>query len=166
MEQIAAAADVAKGTLYNHFPVKEALLAYLFRQEIAAGMQHLHGTLQSQKTFVERMRFLLRESARWNESRRAYMPHYLRFRTLDVGVPAGSDRLQRHTSGSQGMLEALFRTGQDSGEVRKDLSPSKLASLFEFMCFGAVVVWLGEPDGDLNERFQFGLEVLLHGAAS
>ena len=32
MEQIAAQAGVSKGTLYNHFPVKEALLAHYFHQ--------------------------------------------------------------------------------------------------------------------------------------
>src|SRR3546814_16988657 len=38
MEQIAAEADVAKATLYNYFPVKEALIAHRFREDIAAGM--------------------------------------------------------------------------------------------------------------------------------
>src|SRR5581483_1881072 len=33
MEQIAAEADVAKGTLYNHFPTKEALLRVAARAE-------------------------------------------------------------------------------------------------------------------------------------
>ena len=37
MERIAVEADVAKATLYKYFPVKEALLAHQFRQEIAAG---------------------------------------------------------------------------------------------------------------------------------
>jgi AcrR family transcriptional regulator len=41
MEQVAAAADISKGTLYKYFPVKEALLAHQFQQEIALGMTPL-----------------------------------------------------------------------------------------------------------------------------
>lgn len=38
MEQIADAADVAKATLYNYFPVKEALIGHRFREDTATGM--------------------------------------------------------------------------------------------------------------------------------
>ncbi|MFS2050031.1 helix-turn-helix domain-containing protein, partial [Variovorax sp. CT11-76] len=36
MEQIALRADVAKGTLYNHFATKEAVLAHWIHLELAA----------------------------------------------------------------------------------------------------------------------------------
>src|SRR5215472_2456473 len=74
MEQIAQAADVAKGTLYNHFPVKEALVAHQFRREIATGMEALGSALGKQPKFAARMRYLLHASAEWNKSRRAYLP--------------------------------------------------------------------------------------------
>src|SRR3546814_20841401 len=38
MEQIAAEADVAKATLYNYFPVTEALLAHRFREDTPAAI--------------------------------------------------------------------------------------------------------------------------------
>ena len=68
MEQIAAEADVAKGTLYNYFPVKEALLAHQFREEIAAGMIGLEPMLVQQRDFRARMEGLLKASAHWNAS--------------------------------------------------------------------------------------------------
>src|SRR5262245_49676620 len=79
MEQIAAEADVAKATLYNHFPVKEALLAHRFREDVAAGMTERMAALAAHKTFDGRMRYLLRESAAWHSERKAYLPHYLHF---------------------------------------------------------------------------------------
>ncbi len=39
MEQIAAAADVARGTLYNHFPFKEAVLAYWIHGQLAKDLR-------------------------------------------------------------------------------------------------------------------------------
>lgn len=165
MEQIAAEADVAKGTLYNYFPVKEALLAHQFREEIAAGMSGLQPMLAQQRGFQTRMESLLKASARWNESRRPYLPQYLRYRMMEIGVPQAAVSPRQH-SGVHRILEALFRAAQKQGELRTDLAPTELAWLFDFMCMGAVMVWLGITQDDLEQRFLTALEVLLHGVAA
>lgn len=162
MEQIASAADVAKGTLYNHFPVKEALLAYQFRQEIASGMAALSATSGKTQGFRQRMTRLLKASAQWNRSRRPYLASYLRYRMAEIGTaPANADQ----RSGAYAILETLFRSGQEEGAVRTDLKAGELAWLFEFMTTGAVIVWLNQPKDDLERRFLFALAVLLDGAA-
>jgi AcrR family transcriptional regulator len=166
MEQIAAQADVAKGTLYNYFPVKEALLAHHFRQEIAAGMTVLASTLSRQPDFRARMTALLQASARWNRSRRPYMARYLRYRLSEIGAAPRPDA-DGQRSGVHSILEALFHSGQQRGELRTDLSPCDLAWLFEFMTAGAVIVWLRQPeDDDLEARMLFALDVLLDGACA
>jgi len=165
MEQIAVAADVAKGTLYNHFPLKEALLAHQFRQEIAAGMVNLRGALERQAGFAARVRFLLRASAEWNESRRAYLPYYLRFRWALV-ERGDREAAEAYRSGTLRILEALFRDGQASGEVRRDVRAGDVALMFEFMLSGAVTMWLGHPGDDLKQAFESSLDVLLEGVAS
>lgn len=106
MEQIAATADVAKATLYQYFPVKEALLAHHFQQEIAAGMEEMWPVLERQPTFAARMQHLLHASAEWNKERRAYLPHYVRFQmiTADYGLkepdprhrPSGAHQISAH----------------------------------------------------------------------
>ena len=40
-----AEADVAKATLYKYFPVKEAIIAHCFREEIATGMAERAGSI-------------------------------------------------------------------------------------------------------------------------
>jgi len=165
MEQVAAAADVAKGTLYNHFSLKEALLAHQFRQEISTGMASLRGTLDRQLDFAARMRFLLRASAQWNESRRVYLPHYLRFRWAVLG-PGDREAAEEVSSGTFRILEALFREAQVGGEVRQDVRARDMAWMFEFMLLGAVTVWLGHPGDDLKQKFESALDVLLDGLAS
>jgi AcrR family transcriptional regulator len=164
MEQIAAEADVAKGTLYNYFPVKEALLAHRFRYEIAAGMAALHGALARQRSFAGRLRYLLHASAQWNTSRRVYLPHYLRFRS-PLGTQTGR-AAQRYGSGTYHILEGMFQDGQAAGEVRADLAPAMLAATFESMLHGAVLLWLAHPDTDLKRHFDVALELLLHGVAA
>lgn len=163
MEQIAAEADVAKGTLYNYFPVKEALLAYQFRTEIATGMAALQPALVQHASFGVRMEHLIKASAYWNSSRRKYLPHYLRFRLSEIGVASSPDRA--HRSGTHDILKQLFSDGQKQGQVRTDIAPTELAWLFEFMCVGAVMVWLGRPEDSLERHFSLALEVLLSGVA-
>jgi len=165
MEQIAVAADVAKGTLYNHFPLKEGLLAHQFRQEIASGMVSLRDALERQPGFAARMRFLLRACAEWNESRRAYLPYYLRFRWALV-ERGDRDATEEHRSGTFHILEALFREGQASGEVRQDVRARDIAWMFEFMLLGAVTVWLSRPGEDLKQGFESSLGVLLEGVTT
>lgn len=165
MEQVAEQADVAKGTLYNHFPVKEALLAHQFRHEIAAGMVALKDTLTQQPSFRAQMTTLLRASAQWNRSRRAYLAPYLRYRMAEIGSTPRTDA-GSHRSGVNSILEALFCSGQEQGQLRADVSPRELAWLFEFMTTGAVIVWLSEPEAELDTRLLFALDVLLDGVAA
>lgn len=163
MEQIAAAADVAKGTLYNYFAVKEALLAYQFQREIEAGMSDLAAEMRRKRSFASRLRFLLNASAAWNMSRHAYLPYYLRFRLMEVEPAVRRAADHQHESGTRHILEKLFRAGQQEGALRMDLDPGELAQTFEFMCLGAVVAWLHQPETDLTRRFEFIQDVLLNG---
>jgi AcrR family transcriptional regulator len=166
MEQIAAKADVAKATLYNHFPVKEALIAHRFREEIAEGMLAIAAELTAQKTFASRMRFLLRASAEWHTKKRAYLPHYLRFLN-DVATyghqqpDAGS-----YDSGSRRILAEMFRAARKTGEISSRFSPEQLAWSFEYLLLSAVTAWLCQPSTDLAQGFLSSFDLLLDGIAS
>lgn len=166
MEQIAAATDVAKGTLYNYYPVKEALLAHQFRHEIAVGMAAIGGQLARQPDFATRMRLLLKASARWNQSRRQYLPHYLRFRMAEIGPDAYRAAGDPNASGSAAALEQLIHDGQRRGELRTEHDAAQLARLLEFMLLGAVTGWLHTPRRSLAREFELALDVLLRGIAA
>ena len=165
MEQIAAEADVAKATLYSYFPMKEALIAHRFREEIVGGVGALEGQLSAHKTFASRMRLLLRESAAWHVSKRAYMPHYLRY-INNRANPNGSKPDASTASGATwNILAEMLRTAQRDGEVSKSVPAEKLAWSFEFLLYGAVSAWLMHPDADLAEEFLGVFELLLNGVA-
>lgn len=165
MEQIAAEADVAKATLYNYFPMKEALVAYRFNEEIIQGMQTLAGELQAQATFAARMRLLLRASAVWHVSKRAYMPHYLRY--INNRSTTGDIKPDTTTASSTSwmVLAGLFREAQQNGEVGLTMTAEKLAWSFEFLLYGAVTAWLMHPDTDLGEEFLLVFDLLMKGVA-
>jgi AcrR family transcriptional regulator len=168
MEQIAEEADVAKATLYNYFPVKEALIAHRFREDIAMGMAERATVLAAYSSFDARMRYLLRESAAWHAARKAYLPHYLRFLTSQACYASESSGEGAHDSGTLQILTLMFQAAQQSGEVATVQTAEQIAWSFQYLLFGAVTGWLNDP-GDkkksLAERFLAAFDLTLHGVA-
>lgn len=166
MERIAEEADVARATLYKHFPVKEALVAYQFRKEIHDGMTALEPQMRRRSGFASRMKLLLSASAKWTKSRRTYVPYYIRFRWITARLGQQQPTEDPYSSGTFRILEALFREGQTAGQVRSDLPAARLAVTFETMISGAVMLWLNHPEMDLEQQYALELEVLLNGVAT
>ncbi|TFW17159.1 TetR/AcrR family transcriptional regulator [Massilia arenosa] len=156
MEQIALAADVAKGTLYNHFSSKEALLAHHFHRQLAQDAQRLRGDFAAQRGIAAQLRFYLRTSAGWMAGHRGYLPHYLRHRFVNLG--------SGERSGTDDLLLAVFDHACAAGELRADVPPARLMSLFRFMTLSTTMQWLLTPDLDLTTEYERMLDVFLHGA--
>lgn len=166
MEQIAAEADVAKATLYNHFPVKEALIAHRFREDIAAGMSERAAALAAFKDFDSRMRYLLRESAAWHTARKAYLPQYLRYLTGQARHGENRPGDGNADAGGLQILTLMFAAAQASGEVESRQSAVEIAWSFEYLLFGAIVAWLTNPGIDLTTRFLAAFDLAMHGVAT
>jgi AcrR family transcriptional regulator len=166
MEQIADEADVAKATLYNYFPVKEALIAHRFREDIAAGMAERASSLTAHKTFDSRMRYLLRESAAWHAERKVYLPHYLRFLTNRLHANGKPSLEKDQDSDAREILQRMFQTGQAAGEVGTSQTAAQIAWSFEYLLFAAVSAWLADPSKNLTERFLAAFDLAMHGVAT
>ena len=156
MEQIAVASDVAKGTLYNHFPVKEALLAHRFHGELAGDADALRATLASRRGFAAKLSGFLAASARWCESRRAYLPHYVRWRLANFGTGA--------RSGIDRWFEGLVAAGQKSQELRDDLQTAQIAALLQHGYLCALLRWLGDDEIALEDEFDVLVDLFVNGA--
>ena len=129
MEQIAAQADIARGTLYNYFPVKEAILsefmAQAFRQrnpERLLRLRQLPGTR-------DRLTLVLSELIAGIQSEKEIFERYLVYQVRnmvslrrDARVPSGFDQLPVE----------IIRLGQEGGELRRDMPFDLLVALFEF----------------------------------
>jgi AcrR family transcriptional regulator len=163
MEQVAAEADVAKGTLYNHFPVKEALLAHWIHAELASHMVQLAVEVERQTRFAPRIWAVLNASAIWCEAHRVYLPHYLRFRFLDINASA-LGQLGGQSSDVDKLFEAAIDASQRTGELRKDLTAAHLAALFNHLYLGALMRWLTAPGLKLEEEFAAVVGLFVEGA--
>jgi len=165
MERIAATADVAKGTLYNHFPVKEAVLAHSIHLELATHLAMLHHQLETRPGFAEGALHVLDHSAKWCENHPDYLAPYLRFRFLAIGMQPSPSRDSEELSDIADTFDWLIRRGQTSGEIRADLDPKRLAIAFHHLYLGAMLRWLADPRLKLRKEFAAAVELFLHGAA-
>ena len=161
MEQIAAAADVAKGTLYSHFPVKEAVLAHWIHLQLEHNLAHLLPQALADHRFEQGMRRLLDSSAKWHQKHRDFLLPYLRYRFLNVGQP-NNDENDARADLVRAFL-ALIEAGQKSGELRDAQPAARLALFFHFLYLAALMRWLMTPRASLRDEFAAALDVFLQG---
>lgn len=161
MEQIAAAADVAKGTLYNHFPVKEALLRHYMHRQLVKQSPAIQAKLLRTSDTIERMVLLLRYAAAWGERHRRYLPHYLRYRLGQQPDDAG----QHEHSGMGEVFTRLLTDAQEAGRLRRDRDIATLIHYFRHLYLAAMMRWLETPNGKLADEFMVMLDLFLNGAA-
>lgn len=161
MEAIAEAADVAKGTLYKHFPVKEALLRHRFHRELAVDIPVLLTELAALPTAAERLRAFLDQSAEWSTRNRDYLGPYLRQRASEMGVPYHLNASTR--SGIETIFTSFIAQGQQSGEFRDDLNIATAAHYLEFLYLSALMRWLSGAEADLRREFDTMLGLFLRG---
>ncbi|MET3420459.1 MULTISPECIES: TetR/AcrR family transcriptional regulator [Variovorax] len=164
MEQIALQADVAKGTLYNHFPTKEAILAHWVHMELAADTQRLGRLIEKPGSFEARLMQLLEASAEWSERYRAYLLDYFRFRFLNIEDELDTARAREGPRDLAGLFALLIEQAQQDGTLRTDLPAGHLASLLHHLYFGALMRWLTQPGLVLGDEFAAIVEIFVSGA--
>lgn len=159
MEQIAQAADVAKGTLYNHFPVKEALLRHQFHRELAEQWPALRQTMAAESNAIARLRLFFWAAADWAQAHQRYLPHYLRHR---LGQAFQTDAAER--SGTEPIFQHLLADAQAAGHIRGDLDVVRLAGYLQFQYLAALMRWLAMPDTRIEDELAAMLDLFLRGA--
>lgn len=160
MEQIAAAADVAKGTLYNHFPVKEALLRHYFHRQFAQQGPALRDKLRRQPDTIKRIAMVLKHAAAWAQEHHEYMAHYLRYR---LGYILRSDS-DDERSGTDVVFAQLITDAQAAGRLRSDVDTAVLVDYFRYLYLAAFTRWLQSPEINLINELMTMLDLFVSGA--
>ena len=166
MEAIAEAADVAKATLYKHFPVKGALIAHRLHRELAEGMPAYRAQLAQLPDTESRLRAFLAASAAWIGRHPDLFAPYVRYRLSTLGEVVGPNGDDGQRSGTAGAYLALLQAGQALGDVRRDLDASLMADHFHALYLAALTRWLASPDLDLRAEFDRLVELFVHGVGS
>jgi AcrR family transcriptional regulator len=153
MEQIAMAADVSRGTLYNYFPIKEALLNHYFRMEFRGGVEELLSVVTQQPTLEATLLGIFDVFADWTADRRCYLPLSIAYginqRLLDGN---GSSRDELHA-----LLVSIFAAAGRRGELAVDTDVIQLADYLQHLYLAAILRWL--PTDEISPKTQLHLMV-------
>jgi len=163
MEQIADAADVAKGALYNHFATKEAVLAHWMHLTLADDAPRLRASLDEPGTFEDKLTRLFAESAQWMQAHRAWLQPYFRHRFLHIDSEVGAARPQAPRD-LAAVFAWLIAQAQRDGTLRTDLAAEHLAALLHQLYFAALMRWLTVPGRALGDEFATAIDLFLGGA--
>ena len=153
MEQIATAADVSRGTLYNYFPIKEALLDHYFRMEFKGGVDELLTVGTQLPTLQATLLGLFDVFAGWAADRRRYLPLSIAYginrRLLDGNV---SSRDELH-----GLFANILAAAVSRRELPLDADVIQLADYLQQLYLAAILRWL--PTDEISPKTQLHLMV-------
>ena len=129
MEAIAADVDIAKGTLYNHFPVKEAILDEYIRRSFQERSAERIARIRALPDTAARMSAILLDLIEGIKRQPDLFEKYFTYRIQKMIA------LKQEETAASGMNQLeieIIRLGQQNGEIRLDLPESLLLALFEF----------------------------------
>ncbi|MCX5532166.1 TetR/AcrR family transcriptional regulator [Streptomyces sp. NBC_00006] len=121
-EEVAKEAGVGVGTLFRHFPTKEALLEAVFRARMDAAADRMERLLAADDPGAAFREMFLGNVA--ESSRKSAYIEALAAAGIRVDVTSDATRPRIHAT-----LEALLRRAQEAGAVRTDVGPDDVIAL-------------------------------------
>jgi AcrR family transcriptional regulator len=149
LEAIAKTAGVGIGTLYRHFPTRDALVEAVYRQELAHLCDAVPGLLRSLPA---------------DEATRAWMDRFIDYMTtkrymagaLQAVIASGGDPYAESRARLIAAITTLLTAGISAGTIRADVEPNDV-----LLALSGVSLAAGAPD----QREQAGrlLDLLVDG---
>ncbi len=164
MEQIADEVDIARKTLYNHFPVKEAIVAGYAQRALSERWEELIRQAQGLPDTRSRMRAVLLGHWEWgqNELTAEILEKYCLYHIQALLL---SCKAHSAMTGLADILAYIVRLGQGANEIRPDLPVELLTDHLDWDYTSAVMHCLADPEKyPIQEGIDRGISLLLDGA--
>ncbi len=143
MEQIASKADISKATLYKYFPAKEAIIAGYWKTSVQQKSDVIPQLLASFTNTKQRLSAVFLSAAATFKSE----PEFARIQFSYQFHEIGNNPMNKQTrSGFEGFLEEVLNSGQELGDIRKDLPASDMASQLLFLFTSTCLLWFTNPE--------------------
>jgi AcrR family transcriptional regulator len=163
MEQIAEEVDIAKGTLYNYFSSKEAILSEYVQRSFKEQQGGRVLDLRMLPDTRSRLTFILTKLIERVEAQQDIFEMYLAYRVREV-VSLRPNPQEGVKSGFALLSREIIQLGQESGEVRSDLPSDMMADLFEFVFVEVAKRFYLEPDTfNARDAIEQGVSLFMNG---
>jgi AcrR family transcriptional regulator len=151
IDDVARRADLGVGTIYRHFPTKDALITELVRQKFRAFCENAREALTDDGEPFEVFAGLLRRNATFC-SRDAAVQH-----ALSASGEAAWTNAQTEIDELIGLTDALVRRAQDAGTMRPDVSATDIPML---MCGVSSTMAHDFPGFDWHRHLELVIDML------
>jgi AcrR family transcriptional regulator len=158
IEDIVVRADVAKGTFFNYFPRKEALLTHLIEQRLSAAVANTADLLRVAIPVRDKLLDLYAEAASGHEEDAVGTRALLAEEATRVLSPASLDDLAARWSL---LVRGLVDQGLRSGEIRRGLKPAQAALVLNAVYTAVLRAWAGATPGTYDLRAEIRAHVLM-----
>ena len=164
MDQIAAKAAVARKTLYNYFPFKEAIADEYVRSISKDTAQETLETLSDLPDIRSRLVAVINNRYDWLELNPEICGIALMYR-MKIMLQEPSYKFER--SGTQTLIMDILRIGQEVGEISSDIPIERVFGFIECMRTAMVLDWLKDNTRVNLRQETVGLvDLVLYGAFS
>jgi AcrR family transcriptional regulator len=161
MEQIAAQADIAKGTLYSSFPVKEAILSEFIKRRAQEKNPQRIQRLRALPNTRARLTYMLGELI---EGVQAQPVLFERYFTYQLRVILSLEKTAKERSGIEQLETELILLGQAQGEIRRDLPLGLLVDQVDFIFIEVAKQYYLAPETfDAEEVIAMCVDLFLNG---
>jgi len=164
IEEITQKADVAKGTFFNHFPSKNAILFYIGEKRLVLLDRALEDELLGIQSAKEKLFEYFRILARFNEEEKE-ITHLI---IMEIFKNADLLKISEDKSivNFQVVLSKIINEGKQREEFRSDVDTTYVADILAGVYFYTLFSWL---QGKLSKSLTFELlgrmEVILDGVS-
>ena len=128
LEAVARGAGVGIGTLYRHFPTREALFEAVYRREVQQ-LSELAEALKSEADPVDALRRWLRSNVEFVATKKGMSA------ALALAVQSSSELTAFSFDRLTKAVGALLDRAVAAGEIRSDISPEDLLRALVGMCY-------------------------------
>ena len=138
VDDIAAAAHVAKGTLYLYYKSKREIYMEALRRDIMALSEETDRRLQACDTAAEKIRAFIDTRVKFFEERRGFFRiYYSEFANFYVPLAPSSKGLRELYIRQAKRLEAILQQAVETGEIRHICARSTALRLYD-MTLGVI----------------------------
>lgn len=152
MEEIAETADFAKGTLYNYFPSKEAVIEEFIKRSFKRKNTDRLIKMKSLPGTASRMKAMFTELISGISTQKELFEKYILCRMRSMVSFNQRDSVK---SGMYELTGEIIRLGIEAGEIRDDIPSWSVIDFFEF-CFIESVkeFYFSQDDFDISRTVE------------
>ncbi len=146
VDEIAAKADIAKGTFFNYFPRKEAVLTHIVDLRMQQLYRNLPEVLDGEISARGRIEKIMRLLSKINENEKPLTRVVVHETMKNYAAAMGPEEKDKHMQFFR-LLRDILRQGQERGEIREWIDVDTAARTLELIYISALLEWLEEDHG-------------------